>query len=258
LKFFPFNLRRRASARAEIPAGERVYAIGDVHGRLDLLCDLLTLIEADDRAREPAQTTIIMLGDLIDRGPHSAETLEFLIKARPGFATFRFLMGNHEEAMLRSLVEDADPRESGWLSFGGLQTLSSYRVPAHVLDERGPRLAAELRRIIPIEHLIFLTTFETRIRLGDYLFVHAGIRPGIPLEQQDDDDFRWIRTAFLNDRSDHGFVVVHGHTIASEPEFRRNRIGIDTGAYYTGRLTALGLERDQRWTLDTRGEPADR
>jgi serine/threonine protein phosphatase 1 len=249
VKFFQFLSRRNAGPKRQIPAGQRVYAIGDVHGRLDLLRDLLAQIEADDQQREPAETTVILLGDLIDRGPQSAETIEYLRSDRPSFATFRFLMGNHEEAMLRSLVEDADPREIGWLSFGGLQTLTSYGVPAQALDLAGPELSAELRRHVPPQHLAFIISFENMIRIGDYVFVHAGIRPNVTLEEQDEEDLRWIRAPFLNDDSDHGFMVVHGHTITEEPAFRANRLGIDTGAYSSGRLTAIGLQDNERWVL---------
>jgi serine/threonine protein phosphatase 1 len=254
VKLFQLLSRRNEGPKRRIPDGQRVYAIGDVHGRLDLLRDLLSQIAADDQERDAAaQTTVILLGDLIDRGPQSAETIEFLLNDRPSFATFRFLMGNHEEAMLRSLAEDADPRDIGWLNFGGMQTLTSYGVPAQALDLMGPELSAELRRHVPDDHLRFLIQFENMIRIGDYVFVHAGIRPNVTLEEQDEEDLRWIRTPFLSDDSDHGFMVVHGHTITAEPAFRANRLGIDTGAYSSGRLTAIGLESEQRWVLSAIG-----
>lgn len=225
----------------------RVYAIGDVHGRLDLLVDLLRRIEADDRDRGQADTHVVMLGDLIDRGPHSAEVLEYFLHARPTFAAFHFLMGNHEQAMLESLEPAADPRATGWLRFGGLETLESYNVPDSAFEATGRLLADALRRHVPPAHLAFLAAFEDKLVIGDYLFVHAGIRPGVAIERQSIGDLLWIRDDFLEDSSDHGYVVVHGHTVLNEPVFRANRIGIDTGAYRTGVLTALMLEgADQR------------
>jgi serine/threonine protein phosphatase 1 len=245
--------KRRATAprQAAAPDGLRVYAIGDVHGRLDLLTDLLGRIEADHAARDPADAHIVMLGDLIDRGPHSRGVVEYLLNQRPSFATFHFLMGNHEEGMLKSLELKADPRETGWLQYGGRETLESYDVPEAAFAVTGWLLSDELRLYIPPEHLAFLATFEDKLLLGDYLFVHAGIRPNVPLAKQTPADMRWIRRDFLDDESDHGVIVVHGHSIREEPEFRPNRIGIDTGAYYSGKLTALGLEGEERWILAT-------
>lgn len=246
--------KRKAPAVARDPAvpdGMRVYAIGDVHGRLDLLTDLLGRIEADHAGRDKADAQIVMLGDLIDRGPQSSEVVGFLLNERPSFATFHFLMGNHEEGMLNSLALKADPRETGWLQYGGRETLESYEVPEAAFSVTGWLLSDELRLYIPPQHLAFLETFEDKILLGDYLFVHAGIRPDVPLAKQSPADLHWIRRDFLDDETDHGFIVVHGHTIREEPEFRSNRIGIDTGAYYSGRLTALGLEGTERWILMT-------
>lgn len=243
--------RQREAASAAVPAGQRVYAIGDVHGRLDLLVRLLASIEEDDRARRPAESHVVMLGDLIDRGPRSADVVEFFLSRRPGFAAFHFLMGNHEEAMIRSLRPKADPREIGWLQFGGMETLASYGVAEEVFDLLGWQLSDELRLHVPRAHIEFITGFEDSLRFGDYLFAHAGIRPGVALDRQSSRDLRWIRREFLEDESDHGAIVIHGHTITAEPEFRPNRIGIDTGAYCSGVLTALGLEGAERWILAT-------
>lgn len=240
---------------ATVPDGSRVYAIGDVHGRLDLLRTLIALIDSDNAARGPAETTVIMLGDFIDRGPHSSEVIDYLVSGLPLFAGFRFLKGNHEEAMLKSLTNGGNPRQTGWLRFGGWETLESYGVPESVLDHfSGEALAEEICRYVPTAHLDFLHAGEDSVRLGDYLFVHAGIRPGVALDEQRPADLRWIRESFLDDDTYHGAVIVHGHTISETPEFRANRIGIDTGAYDTGVLTALGLEGTDRWTLAT--EPA--
>jgi len=250
MKFPRFNLRRRAAERTSgVPSGLRIYVIGDVHGRLDLLLDLLSRIRADNSARETAQIHIVMLGDLIDRGPQSAQVVDFLIRSQPAFATMHFIMGNHEEVMLRSLADGADPRATGWLDYGGRETLESYGVPAEVMDLSGWQLSEEIRRYVPSEHLGFMASFVDHVMFGEYLMVHAGIRPGIPLKDQRRKDLRWIREPFLLDDTDHGFIVVHGHTISADVEFRPNRIGIDTGAYRTGTLTALGLEGDERWLV---------
>lgn len=244
---------------ATAPEGTRLYAIGDVHGRFDLLVRLLRLIEEDDAERGPADTNIIFLGDLVDRGPYSAEVIEFLRVMPPAFATCHFIMGNHEEAMLVSLGPETDPVSTGWLQYGGAETLLSYRIPPKVLNlADGATLAEEARFYVPDEHLRFIQSFDNQLRFGDYLFVHAGIRPDVPLDQQTEDDLRWIRQPFLKDRRDHGVLVVHGHTITEFPDFRRNRIGIDTGAYKSGVLTALGLEGRDRWTLMTQPKRTDR
>ncbi|MCW3837104.1 metallophosphoesterase family protein [Sphingomonas canadensis] len=242
--------RRKPSpppAEPVLPEGMRVYAIGDVHGELALLRDLLAHIEADNAARPAADTRVVMLGDLVDRGPDSAGVVELLLNQRPGFATFHFLAGNHEDAMLTSLAHDADPRESGWLRFGGHEALASYGVPEDVFELHGAQLSYELRRYVPEEHLRFIEGFEEMLVLGGYLFVHAGIRPGRSLERQSRGDLLWIREGFLEHEGSHGLMVVHGHTVRREPDFAGNRIGIDTGAYATGVLTALALEgREQR------------
>lgn len=229
----------------------RVYAIGDVHGRLDLLLDLLSRIKADTHARPAANTHIIMLGDLIDRGPDSKGVIDLFLNSPPAFAQFRFLAGNHEDAMLESLADKADPRETGWLRFGGMEALRSYNVPEDAFETRGWLLSDELRRYVPRDHLDFIASFEEKIVIGDYLFVHAGIRPGVALQRQRRRDLLWIREGFLDDATDHYHIVVHGHSIAPDPVFAGNRIGIDTGAYLSGVLTALGLEGDSRWVLQT-------
>ncbi len=240
--------RRGDSPRPQIPFGQRVYAIGDVHGRLDLLLPLLAHIRDDSAARHRADTHIVLLGDLVDRGPYSAETVEFFVSAMPGFATFHYLMGNHEEAMLRALDPEDSGAENAWLKFGGYETLASYGVPVASLGEDIPP-AATLRQYIPERHREFLSTFKETARFGDYYFVHAGIRPGLSLETQHPEDTRWIRHEFLDYRGDFGAFIVHGHSISTEPDLQTNRMGIDTGAYRSGTLTALGLEGDRRWLI---------
>lgn len=236
-----------------IPEGQRVYAIGDVHGRLDLLIGLLKRIRSDHRARGPADLHIVLLGDLVDRGPQSAQVIEYLRAAKgAGFATFHFVVGNHEEAMLAALMPGARPEDTGWLDYGGIETMRSYGADGSVLGESGTALGGALRMLVPDSHIDFLEGFAEQVRIGDYLFVHAGLRPGVPLEAQDSRDLRWIRTEFLEDERDHGVMVVHGHTITEEVDVRHNRIGIDTGAYISGVLTAIGLEGVDRWLLQER------
>jgi serine/threonine protein phosphatase 1 len=161
-------------------------------------------------------------------------------------------LGNHEEVMLRILKGDAALIQK-WRWFGGAECLKSYGVEASKLPKQaGARAVATIRAAIPKQHVEFLESFIDTCRFGDYLFVHAGIRPGVQLEEQTQSDLRWIREPFLFDETDHGFVVVHGHTISAEVDERANRIGIDTGAYRTGVLTALVIEGTERRFIDTR------
>jgi serine/threonine protein phosphatase 1 len=235
------------------PKAHRAYAIGDVHGCLDLLEEMLAKIAGDNKARKPARTTIVFLGDLIDRGPHSSEVVERLRSYRPDFAKVVFLMGNHEEVLLRILSGETDILPD-WLRFGGAECARSYGLDPVDLETREPDSALRLlRRAIPKEHLKFLSSFADTASFGKYLFVHAGIRPGVPLSKQSAPDLRWIREPFLDDSSDHGRIIVHGHTISEAVDERSNRIGLDTGAYWTGVLTAVGLEEDERWFLQTTG-----
>jgi serine/threonine protein phosphatase 1 len=235
-------------------AGARAYAIGDVHGRLDLLELLLRKIDDDRAARLPKKEFIIFLGDLIDRGPDSAGVVERLRGYRPSGAQAIFLGGNHEEVLLRILAGDKSILAS-WLKFGGAECLESYGIDADALRRREEAEAIKLLQAkIPAEHRHFLESFADTFRFGDYLFVHAGIRPGVPIDAQDKADLRWIREPFLTDAKEHGCVVVHGHTIVDKVEERRNRIGIDTGAYQSGVLTALAIEDDQRWFLATEAD----
>jgi serine/threonine protein phosphatase 1 len=233
-------------------SGARAYAIGDIHGRLDLLERLLARIEADIAARPPRRNFIVFLGDLVDRGPESSQVVDRLLRYRPANARPIFLAGNHEEVMLRMLAGETGILPS-WLKFGGLECARSYGIDPAALQRLDEEAALQLLVAkVPRAHRDFLDSFADTFRFGDYLFVHAGIRPGVSIDQQLQSDLRWIREPFLFDESDHGCVVVHGHTIAPEIEERSNRIGIDTGAYRTGILTALALEGTERWSLDTR------
>lgn len=237
-----------------VPAGYRVYAIGDIHGRLDLLDDALSRIEADIDGRQRAQNIVVFLGDLIDRGPASAEVVERVrTYRRPNVRTV-FLSGNHEEVLLR-LLRGEGRFLRDWLSFGGAECVRSYGISSTALRRMDVGQAvAVLRQKIPDSHRTFLEGFVDTFRIGSYLFVHAGVRPGVPLSEQTQSDLRWIRKPFLDNNDDHGFIVVHGHTIAGEIDIRGNRIGIDTGAYRSGVLTAMGLEGRERWFLQTEPE----
>ena len=240
-----------AAGEPSVPAGYRVYAIGDIHGRLDLLDDTLSRVEADIDSRKPAENIIVFLGDLIDRGPSSAQVIDRVrTYRRPGVRTV-FLIGNHEEVLLR-LLRGESRFLRDWLRFGGAECAKSYGIDATALKRMEPaRAVATLQQKIPQDHQAFLQSFADTFRIGSYLFVHAGIRPGVPLADQSQADLRWIREPFLENADDHGFIVVHGHTIAEQVDVRDNRIGLDTGAYRSGVLTAMGLEGHERWFVQT-------
>ena len=246
-----FTRARTALSHQAGPSGYRAYAVGDVHGRLDLLEELLEMIAADDAARAPASTLLVFLGDLIDRGPNSAEVVERVRSLAAEGTRTVFLLGNHEEVLLR-LLRGETSLLTGWLKFGGSECARSYGLDPRKLARQAPDKAlAAIAEAVPQEHADFLASFADTFRFGDYLFVHAGIRPGVDLALQRQADLRWIRAPFLEDERDHGAVVVHGHTICASVEERPNRIGIDTGAYRSGVLTALAVEGAERWFLST-------
>jgi serine/threonine protein phosphatase 1 len=240
-------------ARYRLPEGERVYAIGDVHGRLDLLRQLIEQIEDDHQQRNAANITLILLGDLIDRGSDSRGVVDFALALDAGPRPCVFLMGNHEETLLR--VWDGDETVTApFLRYGGDALLQSYGL--QISDAALARLSpaetiAAVRTHVPETHIEFMRQFVPMHRCGDYVFVHAGVRPGIPISGQDPIDLRWIRGDFTKSSADFGAMIVHGHSITDAPELRPNRIGIDTGAYASGRLTAVGLEGADRWILLT-------
>jgi serine/threonine protein phosphatase 1 len=242
---------RKPKADPVLPPGLRVYAVGDIHGRLDLLNRLLALSEADNRGRAPMRTMVILLGDLIDRGPDSAAVIRRAMEPL-GWAQLRALRGNHEAALLDAL--DGDRRMLAiWLRNGGAPALRSWGLdPATLLaTDSSEDILDAVRAAIPAAERAWLAACPLFIQLGNYFFTHAGIRPGVKLDAQTADDMLWIREEFLDSDRDHGAMVVHGHSVAEEIEQRPNRIGLDTGAYYSGRLTALGLERGERWLLQT-------
>lgn len=237
-----------------IPDGERVYAIGDVHGRLDLFEALIAAIEADDAARGPSDTLIVLLGDLVDRGPDSAGVVA-AARALAERREVRALMGNHEEMFLRALDDEQALRQ--FLRVGGKETVLSYGIERqHYRSLELGELLALLNERVPVSDRAFLLGMEDHVAVGDYVFVHAGIRPGIDMAEQKQSDMRWIREPFLSHPHPHEACVVHGHTIRRAVEFwpherAPNRIGIDTGAYDSGRLTAIGLQGADRWFMDT-------
>jgi serine/threonine protein phosphatase 1 len=225
--------------------------VGDIHGRFDLLEELLAKIHSELQRRPSRKTLLVFVGDLIDRGPSSAQVVERLRTYRREGIRPLFLLGNHEEVLLRIVGGDQTLVPS-WLKFGGLQCLESYGVDRAQMQSLSDDQVVQLvQAAIPSNHVAFLRSFIDSCRFGDYLFVHAGIRPGVELEQQRQTDLRWIREPFLFDERDHGFVVVHGHTISAEVDEQPNRIGIDTGAYRTGVLTALAIEGSDRWLIAT-------
>lgn len=223
-------------------SGQRAYAIGDVHGCLNEMQALLRKIQTDDAYRDESPTYIVFLGDLIDRGPDSKGVIELLMDFPFAFAEPLFVMGNHEEMMVRGLMEEPHFLPD-WLQHGGYACAESYGVPRSQLMGRDPvDLQYILRSAIPKKHVEFLGRFLDYVRFGDFLFTHAGIRPGVTLQRQSSRELRWIRDPFLSYEGDHGLMVVHGHSVSDKIEIKHNRIGLDTGAYLTGRLSAICVE----------------
>jgi serine/threonine protein phosphatase 1 len=228
--------------------GQLIYAIGDIHGCYEQLRRLLALIARDAELRAKGRmTTLIFCGDYVDRGPASRQVLDALcwLKRRRPFH-LQFLKGNHEQVMLDYIAAPA--RAAAWLLFGGAETLQSYGVtPPDPDDPPEAHVAArdDLLERLPVSHLRFLQDLELIVGVGDYAFVHAGVRPGVALNKQAEDDLLWIREEFLEVEAPYDRIIVHGHTWDSDqPQVRPHRIGIDTGAYETGVLTALRIEDD--------------
>lgn len=235
-----------------LPEGQLVYAVGDVHGRLDLLEQLLDLIDGDAEASGTDRRTLVFLGDYVDRGPNSRGVVERLIGDLPRGFDAHFLKGNHEAILLDFLAEPW--RLDHWLQNGGEETMRSYGVDTEglaSLDASPATWRDAFAQALPEAHLRFFRNLLLSVSFGDYLFVHAGVRPGVPLGAQSEADLVWIRAPFLNHAESFGKVVVHGHTPGQEPVTRPNRVGIDTGAVFTGRLTALRLEGAERKFLQT-------
>jgi serine/threonine protein phosphatase 1 len=232
----------RGKTRApRTPAGVRIYAIGDVHGRADLLAQLLATIDADITTYPAAHVIQVLLGDYIDRGPRSREVLDILVARIRDHRTV-CLKGNHE-TYIPDFVRNPTSLNH-WKHLGGLETLASYGMtPSINADTHEQReLAVAFARALPESHRWLLANLRPSFVCGDYFFVHAGVRPGIALSEQHEQDLLWIREDFLLHEEDYGKIIIHGHTPVMEPEIRPNRINIDTGAYATGKLTCLVLE----------------
>lgn len=253
---WPFRQRPKVEAPSSASTGGRlVYAIGDIHGRLDLLQRLLTAISADSiQTRNAERPLIVFLGDYIDRGAESSGVIEQILSLRRQ-ARFevRCLKGNHEQALLQFL--DDPGFGPAWVGHGGGPTLMSYGIapPQMRSDEEGwaaTRLA--FRAALPPKHLDFFESLELSLVVGDYLFVHAGVRPGVPLAHQSEQDLLWIRGEFLNDVNGFEKMIVHGHTPVDRPYVGRSRIAVDTGAYATGLLSAARLIDRDRDFLEAR------
>jgi serine/threonine protein phosphatase 1 len=225
----------------------RLYVIGDIHGRLDLLDRVIDAIHRDVKEHGPGALTVT-LGDYIDRGPSSRSVLDRLIR-NPFPTLLVALKGNHEALLEAFLANPVVGKH--WRSLGGAETLHSYGVPVRMLRAENYAEAADrLRAALPAEHLNFLQSLKTSLSHGKYFLCHAGVRPGVPLEDQTEKDLLWIRDEFLNSKMDFGKIIVHGHTPRPEPEVLPNRINIDTGAFATGQLTCVVLERDHHRFLD--------
>ncbi|MBB5728296.1 serine/threonine protein phosphatase 1 [Sphingomonas prati] len=231
-----------------IPDGRRIYAIGDVHGRADLLDVLLRQIECDNALRVRAIVTVILLGDIIDRGPYAAPLLSTLSShMQPGLICLR---GNHEAAMVDAWKGNRTALRM-WLRHGGTATLSGFGVTKAALAGTEEDQLAALLANVPPSIIDWMSRLPLRYPCGDYLFVHAGVRPGIALTQQTAQDQLWIRDEFLTSKRWHGKRIVHGHTPSKEVEILPNRIGVDTGAYTSERLSAVGLEGTESWVIQT-------
>jgi len=226
----------------EAAGATAIYAVGDIHGRLDLLDAIEAAIGADIAATRPERPVICYLGDYVDRGPASAQVIDRLSAPFGDGVERVFLMGNHENRMLGFLDKPAEDGPA-WLQYGGREALESYGliVPARPQGEDWPRLSREFAAALPARHLAFLQALRLAFVWQGYVFVHAGLNPARPATEQDPHDLMWIREPFLSSDRDWGLRVVHGHVIVEEPVFRTNRIGIDTGAYYSDCLTCLVL-----------------
>ena len=237
---------RRPSLLAEV----RIYAIGDIHGRLDLLNELLARITSDIALRPTARPLYVFLGDYIDRGPSSRETIDRLIEHGKAHESV-FLKGNHELIAIKCLSDRG--LFDQWLRLGGLETLVSYGVPAETLanGKQIAELQSAFHSALPQAHFRFFRDLKNSFECGDFFFAHAGVKPNVELSRQKENDLLWIRGEFLSSKYDFGKIIVHGHTPTREIEVRPNRINIDTGAFATGRLSCLVLEGEDLSVIDT-------
>jgi serine/threonine protein phosphatase 1 len=227
---------------ASLPANTRIYAVGDIHGRADLLSETIARIEEDLRRRPIQHAREVYLGDYVDRGPDSKGVIDQLA-VRLVQRSAACLRGNHE-ALFETFLRDDPSTIHRWTQLGALHTFASYGVSVRSgTATRSPlELQKSLRQALPHTHDLFLQCLSSSFSCGDFLFVHAGIRPGIPIMEQNSEDLLWIREEFLNSTIDHGKVIVHGHTPVDHPDIRDNRINIDTGAWFSGTLTCIAIE----------------
>ncbi|UYY57048.1 metallophosphoesterase family protein [Sphingomonas sp. S2-65] len=232
-------------------AGQRLIAIGDVHGRWDLLDALLKAIEQHIATTPEVPSRLIILGDFIDRGPDSARVLRFLRSVTRQSERATVLLGNHEQALLHTIEGDTAAQRL-WLAHGAAATLASFDTPPPQQHEFGPAFAVRAAQAIGPETIDWLRDLPLSLRIGDYFFCHAGVRPGRKLDRQSGEDLLWIREAFLADQRSYGAIVVHGHSIVGEAEIRHNRIAVDTGAYRTGLLSAVILDEPRNWVVSVR------
>ncbi len=257
LKWSEFRPLPGGPALTRTPVDTVVYAIGDIHGRCDLLELIHEGIDEDCRRRSASRRVLVYLGDYVSRGIDSHRVIEQVLKERPGGCEIVSLKGNHEDLLLRYLDGDLKAGRK-WFDYDGLDTLVHYGVPASFRREPEESALETLRlsfaKALPLRHLEFFRALAISHSEGGYRFVHAGVRPDIPLSDQSDYDQLWIRKHFLDSDRDHGAMVVHGHSIASRPQIRRNRIGIDTGAYASGVLTCLVLDGEERSCVQTERE----
>jgi serine/threonine protein phosphatase 1 len=236
--------------RPSLPAELRIYAIGDIHGRLDLLNELLARISADIALRPTARPLHVFLGDYIDRGSASRETIDRLIEHGKMHESV-FLKGNHELIAIKCLSDRG--LFDQWLRLGGLETLVSYGVPAETLanGKQIAELQSAFHGALPQAHFRFFRDLKNSFECGDFFFAHAGVKPNVELSRQKENDLLWIRGEFLTSKDDFGKIVVHGHTPTREIEVGPNRINIDTGAFATGLLSCLVLEGEELSVIDT-------
>lgn len=234
------------------PDGMRIYAIGDVHGHIELLREMHARIASEIERDRPNDWRVIHLGDLIDRGPDSNNVIEFLMAAQASDSRHIVLTGNHDIGLLDFLAKP-DP-QGLFARFGGVETARSYGVQLLLGDLAQQRVShAQLLRAIPESHLRWLRGLPFQASFGDFYFCHAGIRPNVPLEDQDPHDLIWIRNEFLNHPGLHPKVVVHGHTPQAEAEVLANRVNVDTGVFYSGALTALVIDGVDKRLFSVRG-----
>ena len=240
--------RKEDEFTGELPEGDRVYAIGDVHGEANLLVGLLSKIAEDEASRPAARTRLLFLGDTIDRGSNPAVLLKALTVLSE--RNVICLRGNHEQVMVESYRGNRQALHL-WLRIGGVPTLESFGIEPDLIESGNlDKIIDSMRSNIESEIIETMESWPAYFRQGTYFFTHAGVRPGVMLTRQNEADLLWIREPFLSSTLHHGAIVVHGHTIERDgPALGRNRIGLDTGGHEYGRLTALGLEANEQWVV---------